>query len=375
MKKGIESALFSILFEGKPTDSTVKQLTASHPKWGSRDRKLVIGAVYDMVRYWLTFCAALEISSKQTASIETAVSNYLHPAPAFLHRLTDFTAAPVQQAESFPDWLVGEMGHEANSIMRELNQPARLSIRVNTLKVTPSQVEQWFTAQGISFEKHPQHAELILLDKNTKIDQTQPYRDGWIEVQDPGSIAIGKMVNPKPGSIVFDTCAGAGGKSLLLAQMMHNQGQIICADVHQWKLDELNKRAKRAGISICSAQAIKDVSDLDRWQKSADFVLIDAPCSGTGVIKRKPETKYHLNPTRLNELIHLQSQILKSYSLLSKKGGEIVYATCSILAKENELQIEDFLKSDHNFELVEQQTLLPSRFNDGFFMAKLKRIN
>ncbi|MGB1152233.1 MAG: RsmB/NOP family class I SAM-dependent RNA methyltransferase, partial [Schleiferiaceae bacterium] len=199
------------------------------------------------------------------------------------------------------------------------------------------------------------------------------FQEGWFEVQDAGSQSIAPYLQPKPGSTVIDACAGAGGKTLHLGMLMNNQGRLIAMDIEGRKLGELLKRTQRSGLDIVETKAWEEPGVLESLKDTADYLLLDVPCSGTGVIKREPDTKWKLEPEHLERLKGVQQEIISSYSTMVKPQGTMVYATCSILPQENERQVQRFLESHPEFELVEDQSVEPSTYNDGFYMARLKR--
>jgi 16S rRNA (cytosine967-C5)-methyltransferase len=179
----------------------------------------------------------------------------------------------------------------------------------------------------------------------------------------------------EPGHRVVDACAGAGGKSLHLASLMKNKGKIISMDIHEWKLQELKLRARRNKIDIIETRLIDSTKVIKRMADSADRVLLDVPCSGMGVLRRNPDSKWKLTAEEITRLQTLQYELLTSYSQMAKKGGQMVYATCSLLPSENEQQIERFLKEHgEQWSLVKQVNMRPDRDGfDGFFAALLKR--
>jgi 16S rRNA (cytosine967-C5)-methyltransferase len=173
---------------------------------------------------------------------------------------------------------------------------------------------------------------------------------------------------------VIDACAGAGGKTLHIASLMKNKGRLLAMDVEQWKLDELLKRARRAGVSNLEAKIIDSSKVIKRLQNSADRLLLDVPCSGTGVLKRNPDAKWKLAPPFIDEVRSLQKKILNDYCQMLKPGGLMVYSTCSVLPSENEKQVSDFLESRNgDFTLIRDSHLWPSDGFDGFYMALIRR--
>ena len=187
---------------------------------------------------------------------------------------------------------------------------------------------------------------------------------------------MAKFLNPKPGTRVVDTCAGAGGKSLHIASLMENKGQVIALDIYENKLKELKRRAKRNGAHNIETRTIDSSKVIKKLIHKADKILIDAPCSGIGVLKRNPDSKWKLQPEFLESIKKTQKEILDSYSRMVKPGGQMVYATCSILPSENEKQIQDFLerKSGKEFKFVKEEKIFPSESGfDGFYMALLQK--
>ncbi|MFM7485408.1 MAG: RsmB/NOP family class I SAM-dependent RNA methyltransferase, partial [Cytophagales bacterium] len=173
---------------------------------------------------------------------------------------------------------------------------------------------------------------------------------------------------------VIDACAGAGGKTLHLASLMQSKGRIIALDTEAWKLEELKKRARRAGASNVEPRLIENSKTIKRLENSCDRLLLDVPCSGLGVLKRNPDAKWKLNLDFIERVKELQQHILADYCNLVKPGGMLVYSTCSILPSENEEQLNTFLQNQSGkFELQEQKTILPSQGFDGFYMARIVR--
>ncbi len=176
---------------------------------------------------------------------------------------------------------------------------------------------------------------------------------------------------PLLSDTVVDACAGAGGKSLHLAAIMKNKGKIISMDVENFKLEELKRRAKRAGAFNIETRLIEDNKAIKRLEGKADKVLLDVPCSGLGVIKRNPDAKWKLSEETINRTKILQQKLLADYSVMLKPKGSLFYSTCSILPSENRQQVDLFLSSNHDFKFVKDKTILPSEGCDGFYMCEL----
>jgi 16S rRNA (cytosine967-C5)-methyltransferase len=195
------------------------------------------------------------------------------------------------------------------------------------------------------------------------------------EVQDASSQLVAAYLDVQPGMKVVDTCAGAGGKTLHLASLMENKGQLIAMDIYESKLKKLKIRARRNGAHNIDTKVIDSTKPIKKLYNKADRVLIDAPCSGIGVLRRNPDSKWKLQPEFLDEIRKTQQEILVQYSKMVKPGGKLVYATCSVLPSENQDQVKTFLKSNTEFTFVSDQKILASESGyDGFYMALLERI-
>jgi len=205
---------------------------------------------------------------------------------------------------------------------------------------------------------------------------TNAFKNGMFEVQDAASQFIAPMLEVAPGLRVVDACAGAGGKSLHVAALMKNKGKIIAMDIHEWKLGELKKRAARNRVDIIETKIIDSTKVVKRLESSFDRVLLDVPCSGLGVIRRNPDTKWKLSSGEIDRLVELQREILTDYSKMCKSKGLMVYATCSILYKENEEQVKWFLQSEEgqNWTFKKELRLWPHKDQfDGFYAAVLEK--
>lgn len=256
-----------------------------------------------------------------------------------------------------------------------LGAESKRFIRTNTLKGTKEELAHLLATEGVVTKPVAGVPTALEVTSNSAIFRTKAFKEGRFEQQDAGSQVIGSFVEAKPGMRVVDTCAGAGGKTLQLASDMQGKGVIIAMDTEKWKLEDLKKRAKRASAFNIETRLIDSTKIVKRMAESADRVLIDAPCSGTGVIRRMPDSKWRDGRERLKEIKQIQADILNRYSKIAKVGGYVIYSTCSILPSENEKQVEQFLKENEGkFALVEDKHILPSSGFDGFYMAKLKRL-
>ena len=282
--------------------------------------------------------------------------------------------------ESIPDWLdeiaVKELGEK--HLVKEieaLNKQADVILRTNTLRTNKLSLQKKLEDEGIKTEFVPDHKDALKLIERANVFITSCFKDGLFEVQDASSQLVAEYLGVKPGMRVVDTCAGAGGKTLHLAALMENKGQIIATDIYESKLKKLKIRTRRAGVHNVTTKVIDSSKVIKKMKNSADRVLIDAPCSGIGVLKRNPDSKWKLQPEFVENIIKTQADILENYSKLVKKGGKIVYATCSILPSENEEQVQNFLQKNSEFELEKENIISAHKSGfDGFYMALLEKV-
>ena len=301
------------------------------------------------------------------------------------------------QAE-LPEWLVEQlqitMTDEAIlTLGRSMQQPAALDLRVNTLLATRDEILQALQAEGMDAQATPYSPIGIRLKDKPSLTKHPLFLGGKIEVQDEGSQLLGYLLAPKRNDMVVDFCAGAGGKALMLGAMMQSQGRLYALDISEKRLANLKPRLKRSGLSNLHPQLIAHENDskIKRLAGKIDRVLVDAPCSGLGTLRRNPDIKFRQSAQSVTELIQLQTAILGSASKLLKPGGRLVYATCSILPRENQDVVDAFLADHPEFtvrpagEIFAQQKipmeageylqLLPQLHNtDAFFAAVLERI-
>ena len=281
--------------------------------------------------------------------------------------------------ESVPDWLdtlgVQELGETLwNDELHALNSLAPVVLRVNTLKTSLERLQQFLQQEGVATYPLRDYPNALQLVERGNIFKTQAFADGLFEVQDASSQKVARFMQiDDKVKRVIDTCAGAGGKTLHIANLMQNKGQVIAMDIYEQKLQELKRRARRNGAFNIETKLI-DPKQLKRLQGTADRVLIDAPCSGLGVLRRNPDAKWKLRPEFLDKIRATQQEILQQYSKLLKKGGKLVYATCSILPSENHQQVEKFLASEagKDFKLEEEEVIFAHQSGyDGFYIARM----
>lgn len=288
-----------------------------------------------------------------------------------------------------PEWLVKRwierFGRDgAEELCRINNEPPALSLRTNTLKTTREDLCACLADAGIEYTLSDWTAEGILCTGHPALGSFLPLQEGLCQVQDESSMVVAHAVAPKSGELVIDTCSAPGGKTTHMAQLMNDQGKIMAFDIHGHKLAKIEENAARLGITIIET-AEKDALTLpDRWKGKADRVLVDAPCSGLGVLRRKPDSRWRKSEELLYELPKLQLAILKQASECVKAGGVIVYSTCTIEPEENQMVVEAFLRDNPDFSLEEIpcskqsadkwiQFLPHIDHTDGFFLARMRR--
>jgi len=256
------------------------------------------------------------------------------------------------------------------------NQLAEVILRVNTLKTTKEKLQASLFDFDIETEFIKGYPSALKLTKRANVFVTDAFKEGWFEVQDASSQLVAEFLDVKPGMKVIDTCAGAGGKTLHLASLMQNKGQIVAMDIYESKLKKLKIRARRNGVHNIDLRVIDSTKPIKKLHNKADRVLIDAPCSGLGVLRRNPDAKWKLQPEFIENIKKVQKDVLQQYSKMVKSGGKLVYATCSVLPSENQNQVQDFLTSDlgKDFIFVKDKKILAHKSGyDGFYMALLER--
>jgi 16S rRNA (cytosine967-C5)-methyltransferase len=268
----------------------------------------------------------------------------------------------------FPDWLVERLAprmspEELLALARALNTPAPLDLRVNTLKAEREGVMQRLAADGIVATPCPYSPLGLRLKTKPYLQKHPAYLDGSIEVQDEGSQLLGFLLAPKRSEMVVDFCAGAGGKTLILGALMRSTGRLYAFDVSDKRLAKLKPRAARAGLSNVHPACLSGENDtrVKRLQGKVDRVLVDAPCSGLGTLRRNPDLKWRQSPQSVDELAVKQAAILAAAAKLLKPGGRLVYATCSILGEENEAIVDAFLASHADFHRLSAQEVLAAQ--------------
>jgi 16S rRNA (cytosine967-C5)-methyltransferase len=311
----------------------------------------------------------------------------------------EWTPLPMSDAarHNFPEWLGAELksslGSDWREELRALMQEASVDLRANTLLADRETLQKALAEEGVKTEKTRYSPLGLRLPRRQPVFATNAFKKGWFEMQDEGSQIAGLLMQAKPGEKIIDFCAGAGGKTLLMGASMQNKGRILAFDNSEIRLKQMAERLKRAKLDNVQRHVIKHENDafIKRHKETADGVLVDAPCSGSGTWRRNPDLKWRLTPDSIEALVALQASILESAARLVKKGGRLLYVTCSLLERENEAQIQHLIKNRPNFRVVltpdlwdnsplptgkqgDGYRLSPHRTGtDGFFAALLQR--
>lgn len=386
LAEAVVTNLNTIFEENRVAERVVEKSFKNNPKWGKRDRAFIAEAVYDIVRRRRLLEAATGTTELWPLLGAHLVSREveLPEWPEFEALDGDAITAALAQGEwpravreSVPDWLdelgVQELGERWDTELAALNGPADVVLRVNTLKATRGALATKLAAEGIETEPIQDLPHALRLVERRPVTRTKLYQDGLFEVQDGGSQMIAPLLQVEPGQRVIDACAGAGGKSLHLAALLRNKGELLSLDVDEAKLEELKRRATRSGIKIVSTELIRQrvLSAMEAW---ADRLLLDVPCSGLGTLRRQPDLKWRLTPEFLEQIRGTQREILRTYTSMLKPGGLFVYSTCSILPSENEAQVQWLLETMGGHTLLEEHRVWPSETGfDGFYMALLRK--
>lgn len=287
----------------------------------------------------------------------------------------------ISKTTSMPIWIVEKLltqntVEEVQKICEACNFKPKVHIRINPLKTDKQSLIQELIKEGIKVEEQPENEDFLRLENAKNIEKIKAFQEGKFTVQDEAAGLIPQILNPKPGERVLDACSSPGGKTTYMAERMQNQGEIVAWDLHEHRVKLVEEAAKRLGISIIKTE-VKDATKYqESYQEKFDKILLDVPCLGLGVIKRKPDIKWKRKEEDIEEITKIQKEILQTCSSYLKVGGELVYSTCSILKEENEEIIRQFLEENEKF--VEKEKFIqiyPNENTDGFFMSKLQKLS
>ena len=385
-----------IFNEGEYADKVVQKLLKRDKRWGSRDRAFVAETTYDIVRWKRLYAEIAEVKEPFTRDnswrlfavwatlkgIKLPDWKYFEDTPTRrIKGRFDELSKTRKIAESIPDWMdelgVKELGESIwSKEISAQNQQADVILRVNTLKITKEELQSKLYDENIETEFIKGYSSALKLKERANVFMTDAFKKGFFEVQDASSQLVAEFLNVEPGMKVVDTCAGAGGKTLHIASLMENKGQVIAMDLYESKLKQLKIRARRNGVHNIDIKVIDSTKPIKKLHSKADRVLIDAPCSGLGVLRRNPDAKWKLQPEFIENIKKVQQDVLQQYSKMVKPSGKMVYATCSVLASENQDQVKAFLTSESgkDFIFVKDKKILAYQSGfDGFYMALLEK--
>ena len=407
-----EEVLREILRFTGPADGTLSRYFREHPRLGGRERGVIAEAIYGLLRNKSVYTSFSESGSGSAmrritllgladAAGVDSLGGLSDEEIVWLQRVMqiDRTHLPVVMKSNMPYWLwqklVQKFGEtEALQLSDALNTPAALDLRVNTLKGNRDDVVSTLAQAPIIAEPTPYSATGLRITKKPSIQNLPLFKDGTIEVQDEGSQLLAQILGAKRGEMVADFCAGAGGKTLAIGAFMRNTGRLYAFDISEKRLARLKPRLARSGLSNVHPVLIAHERDakIKRLAGKLDRVLVDAPCSGLGTLRRNPDVKWRQTETGIAELNVKQTAILDSAARLLKAGGRLVYATCSMLEEENEHIVQAFLTAHPDFTLIPASQILAEQkvnldtgdylklfphlhHTDGFFAAIMQRNN
>ncbi len=393
----------------RPADAVLSYTFRNDHAMGSHDRAFIAEAVYGVLRRlrglqtiaapatprrlllaWLARHGGINMRQFEGAVKDDELA-WLKEMKA-----ADLSTQPEAVRLELPDWLHERLrtrfGDHLPLLAEALNRPAPLDLRVNTVKMQRDEVARMFALEGLAATPTPYSPLGLRLQGKPALQKHALFIEGAVEVQDEGSQLLGLLLAPKRGEMVCDFCAGAGGKTLLLGALMANSGRLYAYDVSEKRLNNMKPRLARSGLSNVHPQLIAHERDpkIKRLAGKFDRVLVDAPCSGLGTLRRNPDLKWRQSPESVAELTVKQAAILESAARLLKVGGRLVYATCSLLEEENEAIVDAFLAAHPDYALTPVRDLLaaqnidlemgdtlrldPALHNtDGFFAAVLER--
>ena len=375
-------------------DKTIEKILKSDKRWGSRDRGFIAETSYEIIRWKRLYSQISETKSPyKYGELWKIFSVWAVLKGIQLPNWKEFENTPTRRIkgkfdslvkirkfrESIPDWLdktgCDELGENRwTSELSALNKKANVIIRANSLKINVNDLRKELQKEDIQVEKINGFPEALKLRERKNLFKTKAFQNGYFELQDASSQLVAPFLKAEKGMKICDVCAGAGGKTLHLSAITENKGQIIAMDIFKNKLFELKRRAKRNNAFNIETRLIENNKSIKRLHGKIDRLLIDAPCSGLGVLRRNPDSKWKLSQNFLDKIKDTQQEILKRYSPMLKENGKLVYATCSILPSENELQIKRFLKTEQGkkFKVEDEKKISPAQSGfDGFYMARL----
>lgn len=415
-----------------PADRVIADFYKERRYLGSHDRRWITGRVYSIIRNYILLREVVEtcapkqdslytflvyellLAKMQIDEMEGGYSKLLETyrlagSRIDLELLKECAARKYGEMESatenmfvlnsFPDFfgdlLPEDVRDDALPMMVALNREARTCIRVETNKIARDEVITSFRKEGVDATVGEFSPMAVYLPRRINLNNVQLFKDGLIEVQDESSQIVGLMIDPKEGETIIDACAGGGGKSVELAALSKGQAKIYALDVEQGRLQSCSERAQKGGYKNISTILVSPdgLNGAENLEGAGDKVIVDAPCSGSGTIRRNPDKKFRLTRSLVQAQAAYQRELLERYSRLAKVGGTVYYVTCSIFAEENEAVVKSFIESNPNYEILKVAELVkdpklarfaetgflaiyPHRHEmDGFFLAAIRRVS
>lgn len=406
--KGLIEALELTLNQNKISTHVLESIFKHNKKWGSKDRKAFAESFYEIIKWQLllkkslpsdlanhleclaayyltsmgyTFEDLTDMGAQKKKWIEEAIAlgrlkpfdsvELKHLDPHFLASLS------LYERYSFPQEFHEKLLQEVDDVERFYKNSqvhAPLFVRANLNVNSVAELAEKLKALQYEVEASEEIPYGLKVKQKANIFKTEIFKQGGFEVQDGGSQQIAPFLDVKPGDFVIDACAGGGGKTLHLSNLMENKGRILSMDIHAWKLDELKKRARRNKCHNVETRLIEGTKTVKRLKDKADRLLLDVPCTGAGVFRRNPDAKYRWTSHDFKEIEALQKHILENYSKMVKPGGKLVYSTCSVFSSENQKQVQSFLSQNPEWVLEEEKLIFVGDDDfDGYYMARLKR--
>lgn len=386
ISKELSNAVRKIFKDNLYATKAIKISLKENRNWDDETRGFFSDNVYNITRYWRLLWYLIKkepsFNDKGLALILNAYLFFIGEKVPKSKELAErlHNAKKIRAIkESIPDWLdkLGqkELGKKWNQVLRALNQKPNLIIRVNTLKQTKDELIKILKDEGIKAEKIHNAQDALLIKNKINVFKLKSFKEGFFEIQDTASQMVSIFLEPKPGMLVVDACAGEGSKTLHISALMKNRGRIIAMDLQDWKLKVLRRRAKKSGAYNIETRQILSSKSYKRFKGKTDRLLLDVPCSGLGTIRRNPDVKWKISLSDIERLKKIQKELLEKYSNLLRQGGRFVYSICSILPSEGEEQVKAFLEKQNNkYILIKEKRYWPDEEDtDGFYMALIER--
>ena len=348
-----------------PLDVFMSLYFRHNPQLGSKDRLYVVERIYTYFR-WKLLIEAL-IGEGHTL-LDLVGENFpIEPKKKL----------PVNVQVSFPEELFQALersfGEKTQELCLVCNEKAPITVRANTLKTTRDSLRERLQSYDVEVKEVPGVEQALILGKRINLTSLPEFKEGLFEIQDAGSQKVAELLEARPGENVLDYCAGAGGKTLAFAHRLQGKGQIYLHDVRRGALDEAKKRLRRAGVQNVQYVYPEETQKLSKLKGKMDWVLLDVPCTGTGTLRRSPDIKWKFSKSMLDSLVQVQRAIFEEGITYVKPGGQLLYATCSLLREENEEQLAYFLQKFPVEVVGEPFSSTPTKTMDGFFAVILKQ--